>query len=145
MIKTIFKEVVMSDILRNEKEKEFCGDWEKWWKSDLVDGLGWAAAFIWGALVILAGATNIAANFSWWDGWAVFFAGAGVIVFIEVAVRMLLPEYRKGVAGNLIFGLILLAIGLGGLVGWAWIWPLVLIAIAVVILRGALKRHKKFV
>jgi hypothetical protein len=49
------------------------------------------------------------------------------------------------VVSNLIFCLILLAIGLGGLVGWAWIWPLALIAIAVVILRGALKRHKKFV
>ena len=137
----------MSDVIRKEKEKEkeFCEGWEEWWKSDLVDAFGWAAGFIWGALVILAGATNFAANYSWWDGWAVFFTGAGVIVLIEVAVRMFLPEYRRGVVSNLVFGLILLAIGLGGLVGWAWVWPMALIAIAVVILRSALKRRKKFV
>ena len=135
----------MSDIMRKEKEKEFCGGWEEWWHSDLVDALGWAAGFIWGALVILAGATNLSANFSWWDGWAVFFTGAGVIVLIEVAVRMLIPKYRMGVVGNLIFSLILLTIGLGGLVGWVWVWPMVLIAIAVLIIGGALKRCKKFV
>ncbi len=134
----------MSDIMRKEREKEFCEGWGAWWRSDLIDGLGWAAGFIWAALVILAGATNFAANFSWWDGWAVFFTGAGIIVLVEVAFRMLLPAYRKSVVGNLIFGLILLAIGLGGLVGWIWVWPLVLVAIAAVILRGAFKKHKKY-
>lgn len=135
----------MSDMIGYEKEKEFYGGQEEWWKSDLVDALGWSAAFIWGALVILAGATKFASNFSWWDGWAIFFTDAGVIVLIETAVRMLIPVYRRGVAGNLIFGLILLAIGLGGLVGWGWGFPLVLIAIAGVILRAALKKHKKSV
>ena len=33
-------------------------EWEDtpapWWKSDRLDGLGWAALFLWGALVVIA-------------------------------------------------------------------------------------------
>jgi hypothetical protein len=109
----------------------------------LVDSVGWAAVFIWGALVILAGATNFVSNFRWWDGWAIFFAGAGVIVLLEVVVRLIIPKYRQRVSMGLIFGFILMGLGLGGLVGWMWVWPLVLMVIAVVILRGDFKSDAK--
>jgi hypothetical protein len=49
------------------------------------------------------------------------------------------PAYRRPVTGSLIFGVILLGIGLGEVVGWVVIGPLVLIAIGVgVLLRGLL-------
>jgi hypothetical protein len=135
----------MSDTLRKEKEKELCEGWEEWWKSDLIDAFGWAAGFIWAAFVILAGATDLVAHISWWDGWAVFFTGAGIIVLIEVAVRMVLPAYRRGVVSSLIFSLILLTIGLGGLIGWIWLGPVALVTIAIVIIGAAFKRRKGFV
>lgn len=43
--------------------------WEEAWKTDRLDAVGWAALFIWGALVVLATNTSFQDDFSWWDGW----------------------------------------------------------------------------
>jgi hypothetical protein len=115
---------------------------EKWrghmWHRDKLDAIGWAAFLIWGAIVLLADTTKFSANFSWWNGWSVFFAGVGIIVIVGTVVRLLLPQYKRSAAGGFIFGAILLAIGLGG---WAWIWPLALLAIAITILMSVFKRR----
>ncbi len=126
----------MSEQPRSEKEEKR-DDWEAFWRQDRVDSVGWATAFFWAALVLLAETTNLAANFSWWDGWGVFFAGAGVITLVATAIRLQMPEYRAKWVASLIFGLILLSIGLGGWEGWGWVWGLVLIAIGVITLRRA--------
>ena len=123
--------------------EDWCEGWskERWgtcWRKDRLDAVGWAAIFIWGALVILAGTTGFSAKFSGWNGWAVFFIGAGAIVLLETAIRLVIPEYRKEVLVGVIFGCILLAIGLGD---WGWFWPLVLIAIGVSILVKAFSRR----
>jgi hypothetical protein len=105
------KEAIMSDLLikeKSEKKEQNIEGWGNWCRSDRVDTVGWAAGFVWAAFVIIATHTAIAANIVWWDDWAVFFAGAGVIVLIEVAFRLLLPAYRKGIAASLIFGFILI-------------------------------------
>jgi hypothetical protein len=61
-------------------------------------------------------------------------------VLLGVVVRLLVPAYRRPVTGSLIFGVILLGIGLGEVVGWVAIGPLILIAIGVgVLLRGLLQ------
>ena len=85
---------------------------------------------------MLAEATNYSTNFSGWDGWAVFFAGAGAIVLLGATARLLMPEHRKSVVGRLVCGLILLSFGLGYRIDWAWVWPTVMIVIGVVILQG---------
>lgn len=77
-----------------------------------------------------------------WDAWPVIFLGAGVIVLLGVVVRLLVPAYRRPVTGSIIFGFILLGIGLGELTRWDVVGALVLIAIGVSILlsrfiRGA--------
>ncbi len=130
----------MSEQISNEKEEkeskswvEWCGDW---WRQDRLDAIGWAVFFVWSALVMLAEATKFSANFSWWDGWGVFFAGVGIIVIIGTVIRMLIPQYKRSVVAGFIFGFILLGIGLGG---WDWILPLVFIAIAVTILVSVFK------
>lgn len=69
--------------------------WEDWWRSDRLDAAGWAAIFLWGALVVVATYTDFRDDFDWWDGWAVFFAGAGVIVLIEAMFRLMTPQYRS--------------------------------------------------
>jgi hypothetical protein len=59
-----------------------------------------------------------------------------------VIVRLVVPEYRRSVTGSLILGVILLAIGLGDLIGADLVWSLVLIAIgAAILLRGFLWRR----
>ena len=111
------------------------------WKSDQLDSLGWAAIFIWGALVLLAQATNFATNLSWWDGWAVFFTGAGVIVLVKATLRLLIPDHRRSWVGDLICGLILLGFGLADQINWGWVLPVVLVTIGLIILRRTFSRR----
>ena len=140
------KEAIMSDLLVKgecEKKEKSTEGWENWCGGVRVDAVGWAAGFIWAAFVIIATHTAVTANIVWWDGWAVFFAGAGVIVLIETAVRLLLPAYRKGIEASLIFGFILIGFGLGGLIGWVWVWPAVLVVVAATILKSAFRSRVK--
>ncbi len=114
---------------------------EVWWRQDRGDALGWAAVFIWGALVLVAEITNFAENFSWWDGWGVFFVGVGAILLVGTAVRLLVPDYwRPGLEWGWICGFVLLGVGLGDRA--VWVWPLLLFAIAVVILYRAFTRRR---
>ena len=122
---------------KEEEGSSFCG---KCWDNDRLNTLGWAAVFIWGGLVLLAGTTNFSSRFAWWDGGKVFFAGAGVIVLLQTIIRLLVPQYRESWVGSLVFACILLSIGLGDIL--VWIWPLVLVVIGVVILRSAFTRKR---
>ena len=137
----------MSDRPRSEKEeKDEKGrgeGWEEKWRLEPVDAASWAAIFIWAGLVLLAENMGFWANLSpRLEAWSIGFIGAGVIVLLGVLVRLLVPAYRRPVTGSLIFGVILLAIGLGDLIGADVVWPLVLIAIgAGILLRGLLWRR----
>jgi len=124
------------------ERKEKSSSEKEWWQSDRVDAIGWGAAFIWGALVLLAEVTNFATNFSWWDGWGVFFTGTGVITLIGTVIRLQIPEYRGKWLGGLIWGSILLAIGLGTWGSVGWLWVLVLLIVGIIILREAFVRKR---
>jgi hypothetical protein len=133
----------MSERPRNEKEeKEEKGrgdSWDEKWRRDPIDAAGWAVIFIWAGLVLLAENMGLLIRFEGLETWSIIFIGAGLIVLLGVVVRLLVPAYRRPVTGSLIFGVILLGIGLGEVVGWVVIGPLVLIAIGVgVLLRGLL-------
>ena len=78
--------------------------------------------------------------FSWWNGWGMFFSGAGVITLAIAASRLLMTRQRSKAIGGLIFGSFLLAIGLGE-VG-AWLWPLLLISLGAAILLSASRPGK---
>jgi len=137
----------MSERRRGEKEekeeKEEGRSWDEKWRRDPVDAAGWAAIFVWAGLVLLAENLELL-GFPWGfrslSAWALIFVGAGVIVLVQVLVRLFVPAYRRPVIGTLIFGVILLGVGLGGMVGWGVIWALILIAVGVgVFLRGFLQ------
>ena len=135
----------MSEKHRNEKEDEKKGEkedekrkgWDEKWRRDRVNAVSWAAILIWGALVLLAETSDFKNHFSWWEGWAVFFAGAGAILLLTALYRLIVPEHRRAVTGNVILGLVFLGIGLGELVSWNYIWVIVLVVIAVMILLRA--------
>jgi hypothetical protein len=116
--------------------------WHGCWRSDQLDRVGWAAIFIWAALVVAADSTSFHSNFGWWDAWGVFFTGAGVIVLAETVLRFLMPDYRARWSWTLIVGSVLLAIGLGTWESLEWVWALVLAAIGVAILRNAILRRR---
>ena len=126
----------MAEQWQNEEKKS--KGWEEKWRPDRWDGIGWALIFIWGALVLLAQSTNYSTNFSWWDGFSVFITGIGIIVLLGLFI----PTHRHRMVGSLIFGFILIGIGLGGLVEWNLVWPLVLFTIGIIILLKAIvTRH----
>lgn len=131
---------------QEHKEENWCGDgnWGDWWRQDRVDAVGWGLFLIWAALVLTAEITGYSAGFSWWNGWAVLFIGAGLMSLAATLFRLAIPEYRRKWADSLIWGLVVLAIG-AGMGGWKsldWIWVLVLAVIGVKIVARALARQR---
>lgn len=131
---------------RDEKSPEE-KSWDEKWRRDPLSAVIWAAIFIWAGVVFLLSNLGFLdflikpEGEEWWmrvgDAWSVVLIGAGVILLIEVVIRLLMPVYRKPVMGTVIFGLILIGIGLGDLINWGIIWAVILIIIGgSILLRG---------
>lgn len=140
---------------QEEKSTEEKG-WDEKWRRDPLSAITWAAIFIYSGLVLLA------ANLGYLDdflseriilegfqdlsdvinAWPLVFIGAGIIILIEVLIRLLVPAYRKPVTGTIIFAIILIGIGLGDLINWAIIWAVILIVLGISIIFRGLGRKK---
>jgi hypothetical protein len=141
---------------KNEKEEK---NWDEKWRNDPLGAIIWAAILIWAGLVFLASnlglLDTILARTSELRGlgflekvvnaWPIVLIGAGVILLIEVLIRLLMPTYRRPVTGTIILAIIFIGIGLGDLtpIGWNIIWPLILIILGASILFRELKRSKQ--
>jgi hypothetical protein len=134
---------------REEKTPEEKNVEEKW-RRDPLGSIIWAVILIWAGLVFLAsnlglldglnlrttGITGFGFPFRL-EAWSLVLAGAGVILLIEVVIRLLVPQYRRPVVGTLILGFILIGVGLGDLISWSVIWPLIIIGLGLIIIfRG---------
>ncbi len=129
----------MSEQPRNEKdEKEEKGreeGWDEKWRRDPLNAAWWALVLIWAGLVLIADNMGMLGNLGiGGEAWAIGFLGAGILALLFVVIRLLVPAYRRPVTGNIIFGFILLGIGLGELTRWDVVGALILIAIGVSIL-----------
>jgi hypothetical protein len=137
---------------REEKSPEE-KSWDEKYRRDPLGALVWPAILIWAGLVLLAGNLGFldslrrtARNFPGGqfffqvETWGLIFIGAGVIVLIEVVIRLLMPVYRRDIGGTLFFAILLIAIGLGNMVGWNFIWPLILIGLGLSIVLRAISR-----
>ncbi len=107
----------------DEKEEKERG--EKF-RNDPLSAVIWALILIWAGLVFL-GQNLLPSLYHGWEPWTLVVIGAGVIVLLEAVVRTLRPEYRRPIAGTVIFGVILIAVGLGEQPGWDAFWPVPLI------------------
>lgn len=138
---------------RDEKQDEKSPQeksWDEKWRRDPLSTIVWASIFIWAGVVLLVNnlgiidqiqatgeSTPVLSFLTNVDAWSLVFFGAGVIVLLEVFVRLLIPEYRRPVGGTLIFGLVLIGIGLSDVFGWSVIWALILIGLGLsIIVRG---------
>ena len=134
---------------RDEKHDEKQREKDEKNRSDPLSTAVWGAIIIWAGLVLLADNMGMLSGFAFPGAivpgvfpfrvgtWGLIFTGAAVIIFIEVAIRLLVPTYRRHVIGSIILAFVFLGIGLGNLISWGVIWALVLIAIGVLILlRG---------
>jgi hypothetical protein len=124
-----------------EHEKDEKGHWGEKWYRDSLATTRWAAILIWAGVALMANNLPFLAGIDWLDGWGLAFTGAGAILLLEVAVRVLVPTYRRSVSGILILAAVFLGIGLGGLFGWEATGALVLIAVGVGILLRSLTRR----
>ena len=59
---------------------------------DSLDSIIWAVVFIWAGLVVFL---HINLGYSEEQGWSLFFLGAGVLVVIELAIRLLVPAHHR--------------------------------------------------
>lgn len=134
----------MSEQLHNEKEEKDRGEsWDEKWRSDPLNAAWWALVLIWAGLVLVAENVGILDNLGIrGEAWAIGFLGAGILALLLVVVRVLVPAYRRPVTGSIIFGFILLGIGLGELTRWDVVGALILIAIGVSILLSRFVRRE---
>lgn len=138
---------------KEEKERDE-KNWDEKYARDPLGTIVWALIFIWAGLVLLAANFGLIDRLLTWTphmpmmgwmgriagAWPLILLGAGVIVLIEVAIRLLVPAYRRPVFGSLFFAILLIGAGLGDLVNWNILWALLLIGLGVsIILRGARK------
>ncbi len=92
-----------------EKEEK---TWEEKWRRDPLSAIIWAAILIWAGVVLLADNLQMLARFGDLEPWGLILAGAGVIVLLEVLLRLLVTAYRRPVGGTFIFAVLLLGAGL---------------------------------
>ncbi len=124
---------------RHEKGPEE-KNWDEKWRRDPLGSLFWALILIWAGIALLLNNMGIALVRGL-EVWELIFLGAGVLVLIEIGIRLLMPAYRRPVGGSLILALVFLGIGLQGFVTGNLIWAVALILIGVyVLLRGLTRR-----
>ncbi|MGD1995201.1 MAG: hypothetical protein PVH62_00355 [Anaerolineae bacterium] len=129
-----------------EKQEEKGRGWDEKWRRDPLSAIVWATILIWAGVAMLLANAGSLDNWSFLgsrlQAWSVGFIGAGVIVLLEVVVRLLVPAYRRGVGGTLVFAAILLGVGFGEVVGWELTGALILIAIGLSALLSGLLRPR---
>ena len=134
---------------RGEKQDEKQGEKEREKKQEKGQGLDEKyrrnpLAFVsWAVLIIWFGVTLLLQNLDVFrddeQGWAVFFWGGAVIIFVEAFLRLAIPKWRRSVVGSFIWGAIWAGVGFGLWFGnWEIIGPVVIIAIGVGILASRL-------
>jgi hypothetical protein len=124
---------------KQEKEEK---SWDEKWRRDPVSAAVWALILIWAGVVLLVSNLGLLDRFEQLDAWGLVFVGAGLIILLEVAFRLLVPSYRQSVSGTLVLAVVFLAIGLGNLINWGVAWALALIVIGVFVLARGLFRWR---
>lgn len=140
-----------------EKHEEKSADeknYEEKYRRDPLGAIIWAVILIWVGLVLLAqnmgylDQLGIRLKFAdlpfevpfVGDSWSLIFLGIAVILFIEVIIRLLIPDYRRPLMGSVIFLIACIGLAFGS---WNLIWPLILIAIgASILLRGLFRSNQ---
>jgi hypothetical protein len=135
---------------KDEKDEKDDGG-EKWsgekWAQDPLGRIIFALIIMWAGAVFLA--MNLGSDGEEFLGlreenvWAAIMAGAGVIVWLGVLLRVAMPAYRRPLGGSIFLGTVLVVIGLGGLTD-VELWPLIFIAIGVAMLLGYFTGPRRF-
>jgi hypothetical protein len=124
-----------------EDEKRSEKQMDEKFRRDPVRGITLAIILIWGGIVAFIQTMDFSKP-EWWQGWSVFLAGTGIILLIKALFR-LRPEHRRPVGGTVVIGVILVCIGLGDIIGWAYSWPGILIVGGLIIIGAVFLRRRR--
>jgi len=113
-----------------------------WWRSDEnYERVAWAVIFFLGAALLLVEVSGITDGIGWYNSWDIFFLGLGsVMVLGAIARRTALGRRVEGLGA--FCGVILVAVGLDGILGFDLFWPIVLVVIGALVLHSAFARPK---
>jgi len=118
---------------RQEREVRRRERWERRLNDPIGPIIG-ALVLIWLGVVFLVVQNpemiRLPFSISWDNVWAFFLVGLGALLILEALLRVIFPAPRR-IVGPLIWGIILLVIGVAGLfpgMGVEKLWPLALIA-----------------
>ncbi|MGC9521427.1 MAG: hypothetical protein ACP5HG_06045 [Anaerolineae bacterium] len=115
-----------------------------------LDTLIWAAALVWAGAVLLAANLGYLERLSFqafdlpWDlpfsreAWSLVFVGTGLLVGIDILVRLIVPRYRRNVIGYVILAIVLISLGLGRT---ELVWPLILLVVGAALLLRQWRRR----
>lgn len=144
--------------LQKREEKEEKSVDEKT-RRDPLSSLVWAVILIWAGVVFLMGNLGVLDSIAGFlsrlrirtvespveipfiqlEAWSIFFLGAGVILLVEVAIRLLMPAYRRPVIGTVIGAIVFIGLGIGN---WGIVLPLILIVVGLALLLGGYFRNR---
>ncbi len=132
------------DEKRDEKQHEEKSWEEKGWRRDTLSGTIWALILIWAGVVFLLVTTDVAflSWLNWGNAWGAVMLGAGILLVLEMAIRLMVPAYAAPLRGRTILALILIFSGLNAFIDFE-LWPFLLIAIGLWILISNLTGSKR--
>ncbi|MFQ6109074.1 MAG: hypothetical protein ACE5L7_05930 [Candidatus Aminicenantales bacterium] len=116
------------------------GEGERGKKNDPISGITG------GLIIILLGVVFLLTTLdyiSWGDWWAYFLLGLGVILVLDGVIRVSSPAYYQHSTGKFIGGAILIIIGAAHVIGWFSWWPLILIAVGMILVVTSLRKARK--
>ena len=129
------------DEKEGEKRREKDLSFDEKFRRDPLAATGWALVLIWAGIVLLADNLGYLARLAAFETWDLIFLGAGAIILLGAAIRYLVPAYRRPVGGSVILGVILIAVGIGDVVGSGVVWAGALILIGIfMLLRAAVRK-----
>lgn len=127
------REGTMDEKLTAEKEESK----DKAAKTDRYSGItGGLILILLGVLFLLSTHHYIA----WYDWWAYFVMGLGVILILDFVVRAASGAERGAHTGKLVAGAVLIVVGASHIFGMSTWWPLILVAVGLILLLSSLRK-----
>jgi hypothetical protein len=131
---------------QREREERRRERWERR-RNDPIGPIFGALVLIWLGVVFLAAQNSemfrLPFNITWGNVWMFFIAGLGALLILQGLLRAV-TAYRYGIASSLIWGGVLLLVGLIGIfpgAGLDKLWPLAIIALGLgLLLTNVLRR-----
>ena len=132
---------------RQEHQERRRERWERR-RNDPIGAIVGALVLIWLGVVMLAAQNPELVRLgpfsvTWVNWWAFFVAGVGALLILQGLLRVV-TAYGHGIAGSLIWGVVLLLVGLAGIfpgMNLEQLWPLALIALGLGLLLTTILRR----